>query len=77
MDDGMQNPGRKDVSIASSMAPPGLSCCRSGRTASPAFEAGLADIDTAVINGEDETGLALRMAGPGSLPPASPAGQHH
>ena len=67
MDDGMQNPGlAKDVSIGVFDGATGVGngwVIPAGPLRLP-FEAGLADIDFAVINGEDETGLAARMARP-------------
>ena len=65
MDDGMQNPGlARDVSIGVFDGATGVGngwVIPAGPLRLP-FEAGLADIDIAVINGEDETGLAPRMA---------------
>ena len=66
MDDGMQNPGlARDVTIGVFDGATGIGngwVIPAGPLRLP-FESGLAELDLAVINGEDETGLAAEIAG--------------
>ena len=78
----MQNPGlARDVTIGVFDGATGIGnglVIPAGPLRLP-FESGLAELDLAVINGEDETGLAATIAGRKAVFAATlrPAGEHH